>query len=127
VCFVACWSCVECVYSDLCAGLIGGLGVTPSGNIGETGAIFESVSTCFSAHYWSFMLLSLCSTYTMSQKNMPTNFCPYLCQIHVSRFSKFFRYLGLLCCLCPHKTFSTAYIYLFVLLTLSPVFLVSCF
>lgn len=30
--------------SDLCAGLIGGLGVTPSGNIGEDGAIFESVS-----------------------------------------------------------------------------------
>lgn len=32
--------------SDLCAGLIGGLGVTPSGNIGANGvAIFESVST----------------------------------------------------------------------------------
>jgi isocitrate/isopropylmalate dehydrogenase len=31
-------------YSDLCAGLIGGLGITPSGNIGEDGvAIFESV------------------------------------------------------------------------------------
>ena len=35
------------VYSDLCAGLIGGLGLTPSGNIGADGvAIFESVS-CF--------------------------------------------------------------------------------
>lgn len=31
------------VISDLCAGLIGGLGLTPSGNIGEHGAIFESV------------------------------------------------------------------------------------
>ena len=31
-------------FSDLCAGLIGGLGVTPSGNIGQDGAIFESVS-----------------------------------------------------------------------------------
>ncbi|KAA3679119.1 isocitrate dehydrogenase (NAD+) [Paragonimus westermani] len=31
------------ILSDLAAGLIGGLGVTPSGNIGETGAIFESV------------------------------------------------------------------------------------
>lgn len=31
------------ILSDLCAGLIGGLGVTPSGNIGEDGAIFESV------------------------------------------------------------------------------------
>uniref|UniRef100_B9ZYW9 Isocitrate dehydrogenase [NAD] subunit, mitochondrial n=1 Tax=Dicyema japonicum TaxID=399803 RepID=B9ZYW9_DICJA len=31
------------ILSDLCAGLIGGLGITPSGNIGEEGAIFESV------------------------------------------------------------------------------------
>lgn len=34
---------IDC--SDLCAGLVGGLGVTPSGNIGEDGAIFESVSS----------------------------------------------------------------------------------
>ena len=33
------------ILSDLCAGLIGGLGLTPSGNIGEGGsAIFEAVS-----------------------------------------------------------------------------------
>lgn len=32
------------ILSDLCAGLIGGLGLTPSGNIGEAGsAIFEAV------------------------------------------------------------------------------------
>ncbi|CAL8081111.1 unnamed protein product [Calicophoron daubneyi] len=31
------------ILSDLAAGLIGGLGLTPSGNIGESGAIFESV------------------------------------------------------------------------------------
>lgn len=31
------------ILSDLCAGLVGGLGVTPSGNIGQDGAIFESV------------------------------------------------------------------------------------
>jgi isocitrate/isopropylmalate dehydrogenase len=31
------------IVSDLCAGLVGGLGVTPSGNIGEDAAIFESV------------------------------------------------------------------------------------
>jgi hypothetical protein len=41
-----CWflhACSVCG-SDLCAGLIGGLGVTPSGNIGANGvAIFESV------------------------------------------------------------------------------------
>lgn len=31
------------ILSDLCAGLIGGLGLTPSGKIGEGGAIFEAV------------------------------------------------------------------------------------
>lgn len=31
------------ILSDLCAGLVGGLGLTPSGNIGTQGAIFESV------------------------------------------------------------------------------------
>lgn len=38
------WLRMFSVDSDLCAGLIGGLGVTPSGNIGQDGAIFESVS-----------------------------------------------------------------------------------
>ncbi|XP_043064552.1 probable isocitrate dehydrogenase [NAD] subunit alpha, mitochondrial [Drosophila ficusphila] len=31
------------IISDTCAGLIGGLGLTPSGNVGTEGAIFESV------------------------------------------------------------------------------------
>ena len=31
------------VMSDLAAGLVGGLGVVPSGNIGDNGAIFEAV------------------------------------------------------------------------------------
>lgn len=31
------------IISDLSAGLIGGLGLTPSGNIGKDGAVFESV------------------------------------------------------------------------------------
>ena len=31
------------VISDLCAGLVGGLGVTPGANIGDTAAIFEAV------------------------------------------------------------------------------------
>jgi len=31
------------IISDLCAGLIGGLGLTPSGNIGNGVAIFEAV------------------------------------------------------------------------------------
>ena len=36
------------ILSDLCAGLIGGLGLTPSGNIGADGvAIFEAVSVFF--------------------------------------------------------------------------------
>lgn len=34
------------ILSDLCAGLIGGLGVTPSGNIGENVAVFESLIFC---------------------------------------------------------------------------------
>ncbi|MDI9404621.1 MAG: isocitrate/isopropylmalate family dehydrogenase, partial [Limnohabitans sp.] len=31
------------ILSDLCAGLVGGLGVTPGSNIGEKGAVFEAV------------------------------------------------------------------------------------
>jgi len=31
------------IASDLAAGLIGGLGLTPSGNIGETASVFEAV------------------------------------------------------------------------------------
>ena len=31
------------IVSDLCAGLVGGLGLTPSGNIGESAAVFEAV------------------------------------------------------------------------------------
>lgn len=31
------------ILSDLCAGLVGGLGLTPSGNIGEEAAVFEAV------------------------------------------------------------------------------------
>jgi len=34
------------ILSDMCAGLVGGLGLTPSGNIGSNGALFESVNTC---------------------------------------------------------------------------------
>jgi isocitrate dehydrogenase (NAD+) len=31
------------IISDLCAGLVGGLGVAPGANIGEEGALFEAV------------------------------------------------------------------------------------
>lgn len=34
------------ILSDMCAGLVGGLGLTPSGNMGLNGALFESVK-CF--------------------------------------------------------------------------------
>lgn len=34
------------ILSDMCAGLVGGLGLTPSGNIGIGGALFESVNSC---------------------------------------------------------------------------------
>lgn len=32
------------ILSDMCAGLVGGLGLTASGNMGLNGALFESVS-----------------------------------------------------------------------------------
>ena len=31
------------IVSDLCAGLVGGLGLAPGANIGEGGAVFEAV------------------------------------------------------------------------------------
>ena len=39
------------ILSDLGAGLIGGLGLTPSGNIGLKASIFESVSICYSLQH----------------------------------------------------------------------------
>jgi len=35
------------IVSDLCAGLIGGLGLTPSGNIGHGVSMFEAVHGIF--------------------------------------------------------------------------------
>lgn len=35
------------IISDLCAGLIGGLGLTPSANIGTECSIFEAVHGCY--------------------------------------------------------------------------------
>jgi len=55
------------ILSDLCAGLIGGLGLTPSGNIGEGGsAIFEAVSICF-LRYKIFLSKSFNRTKTKKQ------------------------------------------------------------
>lgn len=42
------------ILSDMCAGLVGGLGLTPSGNIGLNGALFESVSI---ERYYFFCIL----------------------------------------------------------------------
>jgi isocitrate dehydrogenase (NAD+) len=43
------------IVSDLCAGLIGGLGLTPSANIGDTVAIFEAVHGSSSMHIAEFV------------------------------------------------------------------------
>lgn len=48
------------ILSDLSAGLIGGLGLTPSGNIGKDGALFESVfifkQWCVNDRFFRFMV-----------------------------------------------------------------------
>lgn len=49
------------ILSDLCAGLIGGLGITPSGNIGDGIAVFESVHG--TAPDIAGKVLFLCSSY----------------------------------------------------------------
>lgn len=43
------------ILSDMCAGLVGGLGLTPSGNIGLNGALFESVSVFTYAHGFRYL------------------------------------------------------------------------
>lgn len=47
------------ILSDMCAGLVGGLGLTPSGNIGSNGALFESVSNFYLLVYYFNLMLSL--------------------------------------------------------------------
>ena len=47
------------ILSDLCAGLVGGLGLTPSGNIGANGvAIFEAVSVHL--RVWKVSIIAPC-------------------------------------------------------------------
>jgi isocitrate dehydrogenase (NAD+) len=41
------------ILSDMCAGLIGGLGLTPSGNIGDECSIFEAVHGYVSGEHFS--------------------------------------------------------------------------
>ena len=41
------------IVSDLCAGLIGGLGLVPGANIGEKGAMFEAVHGSGAGHCWT--------------------------------------------------------------------------
>lgn len=53
------------ILSDLCAGLVGGLGLTPSGNIGNDGvAIFEAVraETLTQYYYYSYASLKVHGT-----------------------------------------------------------------
>lgn len=50
------------ILSDMCAGLVGGLGLTPSGNMGLNGALFESVSILMQA----FPLVNTVRSYPFS-------------------------------------------------------------
>lgn len=43
------------ILSDMCAGLVGGLGLTPSGNIGINGALFESVCIILYAIFYALL------------------------------------------------------------------------
>lgn len=45
------------ILSDMCAGLVGGLGLTPSGNMGLNGALFESVSIFISFSYFKLVTI----------------------------------------------------------------------
>lgn len=73
------------ILSDLCAGLIGGLGLTPSGNIGEDASIFEAVhgtapdiAVCGSmTAYWCYDTYAL---YCYRDKIKPIQL-PFCCQL----------------------------------------------
>lgn len=66
-------------FSDLCAGLIGGLGVTPSGNIGANGvAIFESVS---------LLMQGIVVITTLSQPENLKFLHDIQCGCHLTKFS----------------------------------------
>ena len=51
------------ILSDLCAGLIGGLGLTPSGNIGTDGAIFEVIHLGSRTLYRARTFISMTTSY----------------------------------------------------------------
>jgi len=67
------------IMSDMCAGLIGGLGLTPSGNQGRTGAIFEAVSPPF-VH--------------LAENSSRAAFCPFLIS---SRYSSLWLFVMVFC------------------------------
>lgn len=46
------------ILSDMCAGLVGGLGLTPSGNMGLNGALFESVMLTLNFQVIIYLLMS---------------------------------------------------------------------
>lgn len=54
------------ILSDMCAGLVGGLGLTPSGNIGLNGALFESVSNILKIILFSFYKIQI--DYTLKKR-----------------------------------------------------------
>lgn len=62
------------ILSDMCAGLVGGLGLTPSGNIGLNGALFESVSSflCWSE---TFLVMPHLGVFTFITCGPRLHFC----------------------------------------------------
>ena len=67
------------ILSDLCAGLVGGLGLTPSGNIGADGvAIFEAVSVTSASPiqtlpcHWVSIYRSMAQPQTLLVRIKPT-------------------------------------------------------
>ena len=61
------------ILSDLCAGLVGGLGLTPSGNIGANGvAIFEAVSQRYHSRSQICMMKSLSLSLSLSLPLSPS-------------------------------------------------------
>lgn len=72
------------ILSDMCAGLIGGLGLTPSGNIGRDASIFEAVhgtapdiAVC-EKKYKAINILNICDYRAKTRLTPLLYFCPVL-------------------------------------------------
>jgi isocitrate/isopropylmalate dehydrogenase len=57
------------ILSDMCAGLIGGLGLTPSGNIGRVRKFFGPLACCIDITFWLGRLyLRSCSRFSSGHR-----------------------------------------------------------